>query len=120
MEPMPRYVGLDVHKHYLMVAALDETQRLVMSPCKISMERFAEWARTQLTSADQVVLEATTNAWEVYNLLAPLVASVKVAHPMFVKLISSARVKTDTRDTLHLAPLLQAGLILSRYVNCGC
>lgn len=37
--------------------------------------------------------------------------AVKIAHPLLVKLISAARVKTDTRDTLHLARLLAAGLI---------
>ena len=36
---------------------------------------------------------------------------VQVAHPLLVKLISAARVKTDTRDTLHLARLLAANLI---------
>jgi transposase len=58
-----------------------------------------------------VVLEATTNAWTLYDQLAPLVQEVKIAHPLLIKLISSARVKTDTRDTLHLARLLAAGLI---------
>jgi Transposase len=40
-----------------------------------------------------------------------VVASVTVAHPLLVKLITSARVKTDARETLHLARLLAAGLI---------
>ncbi|GHO68287.1 hypothetical protein KSC_071790 [Ktedonobacter sp. SOSP1-52] len=43
--------------------------------------------------------------------LRSLVASVTVAHPLLVKLITTARVKTDVRDTLHLAQLLAAGLI---------
>ncbi len=34
-----------------------------------------------------------------------------MAHPFLVKLIASARVKTDTRDTLHLARLLLAGMV---------
>ncbi|WP_236600246.1 transposase [Ktedonobacter sp. SOSP1-85] len=34
-----------------------------------------------------------------------------VAHPNLVKLITTARVKTDARDTLHLARLLAAGLM---------
>ena len=58
-----------------------------------------------------MVLEATVNAWTWYDQLAPLVHDVKIAHPLLVKLISAARVKTDTRDTLHLARLLAAGLI---------
>jgi transposase len=40
-----------------------------------------------------------------------LVQEVKIAHPLVLKLMSSARVKTDPRDTLHLARLLVARLI---------
>jgi transposase len=111
MEYSQRFVALDVHKHYVLVAAIDATQKVVLSPRKISMERFEGWAQEQLLPTDAVVLEATTNAWTLYDLRAPLVAQVKVAHPFLVKLIASARVKTDTRDTLHLARLLLAGLI---------
>lgn len=111
MDPIERYVALDVHKHYVMVAAIDATQQIVLPPRKLSLERFAQWAREQLTPRDQVVLEATVNAWTRYDQLAPLVREVKIAHPLLVKLISAARVKTDTRDTLHLARLLAAGLI---------
>lgn len=106
-----RFVALDVHKHYVVVAALDATHQVVLAPRKLSLEHFADWAREQLARTDQVVLEATTNAWTIYDLLAPLVQEVKIAHPLLIKLIRSARVKTDTRDTLHLARLWAAGLI---------
>ncbi len=111
MTSIARFVALDVHKHYVMVAAIDAAQQIVLAPRKMSLERFAEWALGHLTRTDQVVLEATTNAWTLYDQLAPLVQEVQIAHPFLVKLISSARVKTDTRDTLHLARLLAAGLI---------
>lgn len=111
MTSIARFVALDVHKHSVMVAAIDAAQQIVLAPRKISLERFAEWALGHLTRTDQVVLEATTNAWTLYDQLAPLVQEVQIAHPLLVKLISSARVKTDTRDTLHLARLLAAGLI---------
>jgi transposase len=111
MDPIERYVALDVHKHYVMVAAIDATQQIVLTPRKLSLERFTQWAPEQLTQRDQVVLEATVNAWTLYDQLAPLVREVKIAHPLLVKLISAARVKTDTRDTLQLARLLAAGLI---------
>jgi transposase len=60
-----------------------------------------------------VVLEATTNAWTLYDQLAPLVLEVKIAHRLLIKIkrTRSARVKTDTRDTLHVARVLAAGLI---------
>jgi hypothetical protein len=43
--------------------------------------------------------------------LQPQAGAVTVAHPLLVKLISAARVKTDTRDTINLARLLAAKLI---------
>jgi transposase len=58
-----------------------------------------------------VVLEAAVTAWTVYDQLAAIVREVKIAHPLVVNLMSAARVKTATRDTLHLARLLAAGLI---------
>ena len=74
---------------------------------------FADWAPTHLCSSDHIVLEATTNAWHLYDQLVPLVASVQVANPSLVKAISSAKVKTDARDTLMLARLLAGGLLAS-------
>jgi transposase len=111
MALIERFVALDVQKHYIMVAAIDAAQQVVLPPRKMSLERFEEWAPEHLRQTDQVVLEATTNAWTLYDQLAPVVQEVKIAHPLLIKLISSARVKTDTRDTLHLARLLAAGLI---------
>jgi transposase len=106
-----RFVALDVHKAYVLVAALDAHLQVVLPPRRVKMEDLASWAAQQLRPSDRVVLEATINAWTIYDLLAPLVAEVQVAHPLLVKLISAARVKTDTRDTLHLARLLAANLI---------
>src|SRR5215470_13852091 len=111
MADIMRFVALDVHKHYILVAAINAQQQVVLTPRRVSMETFPDWIQQHLAPSDAVVLEATTNAWTLYDLLEPLVAEVKVAHPLLVKLISSAKVKTDTRDTLHLARLLAAGLI---------
>jgi len=54
-----------------------------------------------------VVIESTTNAWHIYDLLSPLAERVVVANPIKVKQIAQARVKTDVRDTLILARLRQ-------------
>jgi transposase len=58
-----------------------------------------------------VVIESTTNAWHVYDLLEPWVERVVVANPIQVKQIARARVKTDIRDTFILARLLAANLV---------
>ncbi len=106
-----RFVALDLHKDYIVVGAVDTQQQVVLPPRRIATAAFEAWARTELTANDHVVLEATTTAWQVHDLLLPLVASVTVAHPLMVKLIAAARVKTDRRDTINLAKLLAANLI---------
>jgi transposase len=62
------------------------------------------------------VLQATSNAWLLYDELKPLVGSITLAHPLAVKLIAAARVKTDSRDTIKLAHLLAANLVPAVWV----
>jgi Transposase and inactivated derivatives len=69
------------------------------------------WLKKNLRATDHVVLESTTNAWHVYDLLEPLVERAMVANPAKVKQIANARVKTDVRDTFILARLLAANLV---------
>ncbi|MBE7557227.1 MAG: IS110 family transposase [Anaerolineales bacterium] len=111
VNPQKRYVGLDVHKHYVMVGAVNRSQEMVLPPRKVSLAEFEGWAKKHLRSTDEVVLEATTNAWYLHDLLEPLVARVVVCHPPQVKLIAAALVKTDKKDTMTLAKLLAVGMI---------
>src|SRR5260370_28517413 len=99
-----------------MVGAVDSQQQVVLSPRRFGFAAFAEWATVHFTHADAVVLEATSNAWLLYDQLQPLVAEVVVAHPRAVKLIAAARVKTDSRDTIKLASRLPANLIPAVWV----
>jgi transposase len=84
-------------------------QEMVLPPRKVSLAEFEDWAKKHLRPTDEVVLEATTNAWYLYDLLEPLVARVVVCHPPQVKLIAAALVKTDKKDTMTLAKLLAVG-----------
>ena len=74
------------------------------------------WLDKHLLRTDRVVIESTTNAWHVYDLLKPLVAEVLVANPIKVKQIACARVKTDKKDTFILARLLAANLVPTVWV----
>src|SRR5215212_12124541 len=76
-----RYIAIDLHKHYLMVAGIDASQRLVLPPRKLDLERWLAWAQTNLTATDAVVIEATANAWHIYDQLLALVGRIVVAHP---------------------------------------
>ncbi len=115
MNPTPtssaRFFALDIHKHYAMVAAVDRDGQPLMKPRKVTNADLPDWATGHLFPDDLVVIESTTNAWHVYDLLAPLVAEVKVANPIRIKQIAQARTKTDKRDALILARLLAANLI---------
>jgi len=58
-----------------------------------------------------VVIEATTNTWTLYDVTLAYVSKVVVAHPLEVKQIANARVKTDKHDVNCLARLLVADLV---------
>jgi transposase len=106
-----RYVALDIHKHYCVVAGVDRNGRVVLQAVRVEHADLEGWLKKKLLSTDHVVIESTTNAWHVYDLLAPLVERVVVANPIQVKQIAKARVKTDVRDTFILARLLAANLV---------
>jgi transposase len=106
-----RYVALDIHKHYCVVAGVDREGRVVLQPVRVEHADLEVWLKKKLHFTDHVVIESTTNAWHVYDLLVPLVERVVVANPIQVKQIAKARVKTDVRDTFILARLLAANLV---------
>jgi transposase len=105
-----RYIAIDIHKHYLMIGGIDAEGRIVLQPRKVELHRWSAWAQANLRPTDAVVIEATTNAWVIYDLLVTLVGCAVVVHPAKVKLIAEARVKTDEVDVLTLAHLLRADM----------
>jgi len=106
-----RYIALDIHKHYCVIAGVDRDGRVLLPPVRVEHADLEGWLKKKLHANDQVVIESTTNAWHVHDLLDPLVERVVVANPIKVKQIATARVKTDIRDTLILARLLAANLV---------
>ena len=102
-----RYVALDIHKHYCVIAGVDREGRVVLQPVRVEHADLEGWLKKNLRASDHVVIESTTNAWHIYDLLSPLAERVVVANPIKVKQIAQARVKTDVRDTLILARLRQ-------------
>ena len=87
MEDIPkaivcRYIALDIHKHYCVVAGVDRDGQVVLQPVRVEHEGLEGWLKKNLLSSDRVVIESTTNAWHVYDLLEPLVAEVQVANPI--------------------------------------
>ena len=75
-----RYIALDIHKEYVLAGGQNALQEWVMQPRRIGMEKFGEWAKANLREGDAVVLETTTNVWDIYDIVAPLVSRTLVAH----------------------------------------
>ena len=71
VSPPPRFVALDIHRKYLVIGAVDPQQQVVLTPRRFGFEAFSDWAKTHLTPSDAVVLEATANAWLLYDQLTP-------------------------------------------------
>jgi transposase len=113
---IPRYFGIDLHKNYVMVAAVDGDQQVVLHPTRVEMAHLADWAVDYLTKQDQVILEATSNAWPVVDLLRRYADEVVVANPYKTKLIAEARIKNDKVDAMVLAQLLAANFVCDVWV----
>jgi len=106
-----RYVALDIHKEYVMLGAMNAAQEWVIRPRRVEMNHFRTWAANNLCAGDAVVIETTTNVWDIYDIVAPLVTQAVVAHARAVRQIAEARVKTDTEDIKRLLRLLIADIV---------
>ena len=109
--PFARYLAIDAHKRYVVVGGLNAQLEIVLPARRMDIERYPQWAKENLTQRDIVVIEASTNTWDLYDVTAAVAGKVVVAHPLAVKLIANARVKTDKQDVFRLARLLAGGLI---------
>ncbi len=111
MQKPTRFFGLDIHKHFMVAVAVDAEKKTVYGPRKVEWKDFDRWIEREMRPGDAVVIEMTTNTWEVYDTLSPHVASVMVVHPQHVKAIVEVQVKTDKKAAQTLAELLAAGML---------
>jgi transposase len=106
-----RYIALDIHKEYIIVGAMNTAQEWDIRPKRVEMIHFRSWSAKNLRAGDAVVIETTTNVWDIYDIVAPLVTRTVVAHAGAVRQIAEARVKTDTEDIKRLLRLLIADIV---------
>jgi transposase len=111
-----RFIGLDLHKHYLIALAVDPTGEPVGGPWRVTLSHLDNWAHQHLTRLDAVAVEITTNTYTVYDALGPLVHSVTVVHPPHLALITRVPVKTDQRAALVLAQFLAKGMLPALWI----
>lgn len=109
------YLGVDYHKSFSYFTLLDKKGKIALQTKVPNKEKeVAKICREYRPLA--AVMEASRN-WEVmYDLLDRFVDQVILAHPLKVKAIASAKIKTDKVDATILAHLLRADLLPAAHV----
>ncbi len=111
-----RHFGIDAHKRFIVVAAVNSNQEIVLNPIRVEMARVAEWVAANISQTDRAVVEVSTGTWVLYDLLHAHAGEVVVANPYKTRLIAEARIKTDKLDAVILARLLAARFICEVWV----
>lgn len=110
-----KFVGIDLHKAFLVVAVEDgqgpvgKPKRLSCRDEDVIVEHFKSLVPFQ------AVIEASCSYRWLYERLSPW-GEVVLAHPYRLRAIVSARAKTDKLDAALLARLLRADLIPPAYI----
>ena len=114
---MEYYAGLDLHKSMSVIVVKDK-EGVLLKHGKVNNEIHAlkEFFSDFDEDNVRVVMEATTNYSWMYDQLEEMGHGVVLAHPLKVKAIASARVKTDKIDAGVLSDLLRANLVPTSYV----
>jgi transposase len=102
-----RYLGLDVHKHYIHGYGFHPGQKGAHGRFPNTPEGWQQLAAA-ITRDTAVALEATGNAFQLYDLLADRAGQVAVAPPLLLKRFGSGR-HTDRVDAERLAKMLALG-----------
>jgi hypothetical protein len=110
------YIGLDVHKHYLITLGVDENLHMVLPARRVELSHLESWMKKSLSRQDEIVLEMTTNTWQLYDELCEYADSVMVVHPPHIALITRSQVMNDKIAASVLARLLAKGLLAGIWV----
>ncbi len=117
MEQMELFAGLDMHTESITGTIKDEhgnpVRVLKVETNKEGIKKLFDRLQKKHITA---VFEASRN-WPRYaELIKPYCNKVVMAHPLKVRAIASARIKTDTIDSNTLSDLLRADLIPESYM----
>jgi transposase len=111
------FVAIDYHKSYSYGTIVDrEGQVLRRGRLDNSPQALRQFLGAHAGEGSHAVLEATRNWTLMHDWLEDLVERVTLAHPLKVRAIAEAKVKTDKIDAATLAHLLRCDLIPAAHV----
>jgi transposase len=109
--PYDYHIGVDYHKSWSHLVVQDNSGKTLRSGRvkndRPSLAAFLERYRDN----SHAVVEATRNWMVIYDWLDAICDEVVLAHPLKVKAIADAKIKTDKIDATVLAHLLRADLV---------
>ena len=111
-----QYVGWDIGKKWHDVVVTDALGQVVQQTRLPNDPPVMQRCCETLERPCRVVIEATGHWMAVDDRIEPDVQEVVLAHPLKVRAIASARIKTDRIDATTLAHLLRADLIPRAYI----
>ena len=113
---MTFYIGADLDSRSALLAAVDATGEVIrekrVQTKRAEVLRFIEPYRPDVS----VAVEATLTYYWFVDVLKEEGIDVHLAHPLMVKAISYAKIKTDSADAKTLAQLLRMGLLPEAYI----
>ncbi|MFA5385839.1 MAG: IS110 family transposase [Eubacteriales bacterium] len=114
---MRYYIGVDNHKKFSYMSVMDE-KGMVVKEGKVvnTKEAVSKFLGREYTKDTSAVLEAGRNWTVMYDWLEEELDEVKLAHPLKVKAIAKAKIKTDKIDAKTLAHLLRCDLVPEAHV----
>jgi transposase len=104
-------IGVDLHKVYSHMTVLDEQGRTLKSGKVPNTAEAVHAFVAPYRDGGEAVIEATRNWTIMYDLLETELTAVHLAHPLKVRAIAEARIKTDRIDSRILAHLLRCDLL---------
>ncbi|MBM3143282.1 MAG: IS110 family transposase [Chloroflexi bacterium] len=97
-----KHIGLDSHKQYDHATMINtETGEVKAKRLAHTKEEFKRFIGDRAST--KMVIESCWNWSKTYELARDLVEEIILAHPLKVKAIASAKVKTDAIDSRTLA-----------------
>jgi transposase len=113
------YVGVDAHKAHSQMMVMDHTGK-ILKRRRVASSREGVLEALEPHRADggqpiKAVLEAGYGWGAIYDWIGEVADEVILAHPLKVRAIAEARIKTDKLDSEMLAHLLRADLIPEAY-----
>lgn len=109
--PYDYHIGIDYHKAYSQIVVQDTGGKTLRSGrVRNNSQSLANFLLPFSENA-HAVMEATRNWTVMFDWLEEICDEVVLAHPLKVKAIADAKIKTDKIDATTLAHLLRADLI---------